>query len=121
MASALDASSLARFRRRLEERQTQLTTLIAEGRRSDRPVSPDKAIGRLTRQDALQQQQMSAELMRRYGQELIRVQNAIRAIEGGTYGLCQRCGNPIAAARLNAMPDASLCVQCAGRPSSGRR
>ena len=116
----LDAASLAGFRRRLQERRDELTALIAQGRRADQPVSPDKAIGRLTRQDALQQQQMSAALVRRYEQELNRVQSALRAIDAGTYGLCQRCGEPIAAARLNAMPYASQCVRCAGTQSRER-
>lgn len=120
MAATLDAASLGGFRRRLEERRDELVALIAQGRRADQPVSPDKAIGRLTRQDALQQQQMSAALIRRYEQELNRVQIALQTIDAGTYGLCQRCGEPIAAARLNAMPYASHCVQCAGRQASER-
>lgn len=43
------------FRPRLEARRAELTRSIEEGRRADQPVSPDKAIGRLTRQDAIQQ------------------------------------------------------------------
>lgn len=116
-----DAAALTELRRRLEERRLELRTLIEEWRRSDQPVSPDKAIGRLTRQDALQQQQMSAELARRYELELVRVQNALEALEQGTYGICQRCGEPIAAARLNAMPHATVCVLCADRATHGRR
>jgi DnaK suppressor protein len=115
-----DPASLGDSRCRLEERRDELAALIAQGRLTDQPVSPDKAIGRLTRQDALQQQQMSAELNRRHEQELNRVQSAIQAIDAGTYGMCQRCGKPIAAARLNAMPYASQCVECAGRQTSER-
>jgi DnaK suppressor protein len=116
-----EAASLAGLRQRLQARGAELTALIAEGHRSDQPVSPDTAIGRLTRQDAMQQQQMAAELIRRHEQELIRVQKALQAIDEGTYGRCQRCGEPIAAARLNAMPHASHCVPCAERQSPGRR
>jgi DnaK suppressor protein len=115
VASSFDPAILDGLRRRLEERRDELTTLIAEGHRADQPVSPDSAIGRLTRQDALQQQQMAAALIRRYEQELVRVRNALQAIAAGTYGLCQRCGEPIAVARLNALPYASQCVHCAGR------
>ena len=113
MAPDLDPATLAGLRDRLTTRRAELTRLIDEGRRADEPVSPDKAIGRLTRQDALQQQQMSAELIRRHEQELARVQRALRAIDEGTYGLCRRCGEPIAPARLEAMPDAVVCVPCA--------
>jgi DnaK suppressor protein len=37
---------------------------------------------------------------------------ALERIENGTYGVCTRCGAQIAAARLEAMPEASLCVTC---------
>jgi len=121
MAASCDGPSPTAFRDRLEARRAELTRLIAHSRASDEPVSPDKSLGRLTRQDALQQQQMAAELTRRHEQELVRVQHALRAIAEGTYGLCQRCREPIAVARLDAMPYAVLCVGCAERrPSPGR-
>jgi RNA polymerase-binding protein DksA len=37
---------------------------------------------------------------------------ALRAIDKGTYGLCERCGKEISAERLEVKPDATLCVQC---------
>ena len=117
MAAAVDPASMSAFRSRLEARREELAALVAEGRRADAPIAPDKAIGRLTREDALQQQQMSAELVRRHEQELLRVEKALEAIDAGTYGQCQRCGEPIAEARLNAMPHATICVACAGRRS----
>ncbi len=40
------------------------------------------------------------------------IKRALRAIDKGTYGICERCGNPIDPARLEARPDASLCLKC---------
>ena len=37
---------------------------------------------------------------------------AIAKIEDGTYGYCDRCGDPIPAARLEAMPASAHCVTC---------
>ena len=110
----------AGLQKKLETRLVELTELLDEARRTDEPVAPDKAIGRLTRQDALSQQQMAAELRRRNEQERVRVENALRAMREGTYGVCQRCEDPIAPARLAAMPYASLCVQCADKPAGPR-
>jgi DnaK suppressor protein len=112
---------LEQVRQRLEARCDELTELIAAGHRDDQPVSPDKAIGRLTRQDALQQQQMSAELIRRHERERVQVQAALRAMDEGTYGVCQRCEAPIGPARLHAMPHARLCIGCAEAASTARR
>ncbi|MBI2845182.1 MAG: TraR/DksA C4-type zinc finger protein, partial [Chloroflexi bacterium] len=39
------------------------------------------------------------------------VATALRLIEEGTYGICQRCGNPIDPARLKALPHARLCIR----------
>lgn len=42
------------------------------------------------------------------------IDRAIEKVDEGTYGLCDVCGGEIAAARLEALPATSLCVQCAG-------
>ena len=41
------------------------------------------------------------------------VNAALELIERGEYGVCQSCGEHIAAARLDAVPDATRCVNCA--------
>lgn len=38
---------------------------------------------------------------------------AVRRVDEGTYGVCERCGLPIAPARLEARPAARRCVGCA--------
>jgi DnaK suppressor protein len=43
------------------------------------------------------------------------VEEALRRLDDGTYGRCQRCGNEIAPARLEAKPAAQLCISCASR------
>jgi RNA polymerase-binding transcription factor DksA len=48
--------------------------------------------------------------------QLTEVEAAINRLTGGTYGQCERCGQPIAPARLEAMPAARLCMACASRP-----
>jgi len=41
------------------------------------------------------------------------IQAAIERIDDGTYGLCDRCGEDIGEARLQAIPEATRCVNCA--------
>lgn len=45
--------------------------------------------------------------------EIASVKRALGRIEDGTYGECVRCGEDIAPARLEARPEASLCINCA--------
>jgi DnaK suppressor protein len=40
------------------------------------------------------------------------VEHALRHAEEGTYGICERCGEPIDPARLEALPEATLCIKC---------
>lgn len=46
---------------------------------------------------------------------LDQVERALAKIEAGTYGLCANCSKPIEAARLKALPHASLCIACKRR------
>ncbi len=48
-------------------------------------------------------------------EQLNEVEAAIDRLGDGTYGLCERCGQPIPPARLEAMPTARLCIACASR------
>jgi RNA polymerase-binding protein DksA len=46
------------------------------------------------------------------GRLLMEITEALRRLYRGEYGTCESCGNPIARARLEAMPHARLCVSC---------
>ena len=45
--------------------------------------------------------------------DLTELDAALARVEGGTYGVCERCGLPIALARLEARPAARRCIACA--------
>ncbi|HEU5023684.1 MAG TPA: TraR/DksA C4-type zinc finger protein [Spirillospora sp.] len=43
---------------------------------------------------------------------LAEIEDALRRLAAGAYGTCERCGGPIAEARLEARPTARTCVTC---------
>ena len=45
--------------------------------------------------------------------ELKRIDAALARIDGGTYGTCAKCGDPISDERLALLPDTPLCKSCA--------
>ena len=49
------------------------------------------------------------------------IDRALLKIDAGTYGRCERCGNEIPRARLEALPHAALCVACKSVGLSSRR
>ena len=40
------------------------------------------------------------------------IETALRSIEKGNYGICERCGKQIEVERLEVKPDATLCLTC---------
>ncbi|MGH8015241.1 MAG: TraR/DksA family transcriptional regulator, partial [Candidatus Zixiibacteriota bacterium] len=46
------------------------------------------------------------------GRLVYHIEEAIRRIDNGTYGLCAQCQKPISATRLKAVPHARLCIKC---------
>ncbi|GAB1256457.1 TraR/DksA family transcriptional regulator [Aurantivibrio plasticivorans] len=46
-------------------------------------------------------------------ESLTHIQAALQRIEDGSYGRCESCGEDIGTARLEAIPDTVLCIQCA--------
>ena len=46
------------------------------------------------------------------------IEEALERIQKGTYGICRDCGEPIAEARLNAIPWTRVCISCKAKQSS---
>jgi DnaK suppressor protein len=51
---------------------------------------------------------------------LSQIDDAMRRMDAGTYGTCERCGQAIEIARLEALPYATLCMDCKRRDETGR-
>ena len=115
MSDARDAATLERFRLWLEGRARDIQATIERSSDQTTAVTPDSSIGRLTRVDAVQAGYVSNALRSQMRAELARVERALRSIDEGTFGVCRSCGDPLSDARLDAKPDASLCVQCASK------
>ena len=70
-------------------------------------------VGRLSRMDALQAQAMAQASGERRAVQLREIDAALKRIDEGSYGDCERCERPINPRRLDADPTARLCIDCA--------
>ena len=104
---------LNHFRERLLALEMEIQSDLDASKDASGVVKLDTAIGRLSRMDAMQEQQMALELRRRREQQLQRIANALKRITQNRYGLCGRCKQPIAEERLELSPDVVMCVRCA--------
>jgi len=59
------------------------------------------------------EREMNMALRRRARRKIGSLREALSRFESGTYGICERCGRDIAAQRLEALPQARLCIHCA--------
>ncbi|HEX5589649.1 MAG TPA: TraR/DksA C4-type zinc finger protein [Candidatus Limnocylindrales bacterium] len=59
------------------------------------------------------EQQRDLALRDRERVQLRQVEDALERLAAGTFGTCRSCGRPIAAERLEAIPWAALCIDCA--------
>ena len=104
---------LSHFRDRLLALEKEIQATLEASKEASGVVELDTAIGRLSRMDAMQNQQMALELRRRQEQQLQRIANALKRMDQNRYGLCGRCKQPIAEERLEVSPDVVMCVKCA--------
>jgi len=53
--------------------------------------------------------------------QLAAIRHALAKFDSGDYGACESCGEPIGVSRLDARPEASLCIKCQTRIEQARR
>lgn len=110
----IDGSVAEEFRRRLLAMRADFDAAAEASREAAETVVLDQAsVGRLSRIDALQGQQMALEGARRREQMLVRIEAALKRIETGTFGDCYVCGEAIDARRLSVDPTITRCLRCA--------
>jgi DnaK suppressor protein len=116
--SALDNDQLGELSTQLLALRAELQHLLDDGEAA-RPVDLDQQRqGRVSRIDAIQQQQMARAGRAVLEQQLRQVLSALRRLDDDDYGWCEHCGEPIAFARLKVRPEAPLCIACQSKQES---
>ncbi|MFN3749343.1 MAG: TraR/DksA family transcriptional regulator [Sphingorhabdus sp.] len=93
--------------------ETRLAELTARASRIEadlsEPLSADFAEQATEREDDDALEGQDALL----GREIVAIKAALTRIDEGSYGECTRCGAPVGEKRLEAYPEAALCISCA--------
>ncbi|CAM2005718.1 DksA C4-type domain-containing protein [Acanthopleuribacter pedis] len=79
------------------------------------PVAPDRAIGRLTRMDAIQSKNIAAAQLRKAQSRAAQLEKALHALASDSFGICTRCGRAIPVKRLLLVPESTTHVRCPRR------
>lgn len=95
-------------------RKKEALTHSEKSKETRAPVELDQTVqGRLSRQDALMQQEMALATDRKRQDEIIRIQSALDRIESGDFGYCVKCDEEISEPRLENDPAVPTCINCA--------
>lgn len=87
--------------------------IITSLKDQSRPVSPDNAIGRLSRMAAIGNKSVSEASLRQAKTKLTKLKYALNQLDQPGFGLCAECETEIPLARIMVMPESLLCVNCA--------
>ena len=109
----MQAKELTAIREQLLAQQSELRALEANAKASADTVELDQSrMGRLTRMDALQGQQMALDAARRRQQQLVAIDGALQRLAAGEFGDCFVCGEEISGQRLSFDPTSTRCMDC---------
>lgn len=103
-----------KFRAKLQALKAELAQPTDASAAERAPVELDQtSVGRLSRIDAMQVQQMALATEQRRKSELARVKAALERLDSDEFGYCEKCGEEIAPARLEHNPAITTCIGCA--------
>lgn len=88
---------------------------IADLKELTRPISPENAIGRVSRMDAINNKSVNEATLRTAESKFSNIKLALEKIDEPDFGICRICGQDIPYGRLIVMPGSSRCVRCAQR------
>ena len=112
MSQVLKKDKIEEFRDLLNEKRNRLLEEAKRTLDNEMVIPPDE---RMDEVDQVSSEYMQAFSFRLRGRErflMSKIERALQKIDEGTYGLCEECEEPISLKRLQARPEAQLCIQC---------
>lgn len=109
----MDESGAGRRAALMAQREHLRDEIISQGADPDSDeVNFVEDAGFADRSHSTEERSRAISVVRALRSNLRDVDRALAKIDAGTYGTCERCGRPIGAERLDALPWALLCIDC---------
>jgi len=77
-----------------------------------KPIAPDCSLGRLTRQEMIQEQQVNEHALHEAEIRVNKLKYALQKVDKEGYGICAECEEEIIFGRLMLLPESTHCVAC---------
>ena len=112
LAKWMEHSEKEKYLTLLQESLAEVEGYLKSSEDAAAAVAPDKGLGRLSRMEAMQDQQLVMEMRRRKKRQLAEIKSAISKLDMGNYGICIFCGGEISGERLEVTPEVQTCIRC---------
>ncbi|MBT5438888.1 MAG: TraR/DksA family transcriptional regulator [Flavobacteriales bacterium] len=101
------------IKKRILEELKKTEEAILDYKESTKPISPENAIGRVSRMDAINNKSVVEAALRKAEEKLNKLKLVLNKVDDADFGICIRCGEPIPIGRVLLMPQSRNCVRCA--------
>lgn len=112
------------LRSRLEQEQKHLTEELGQLKASVRSANERREGSPFGKREEEATESFELEkrlaLEKQIKDQLVDIEHALHKFDEGTYGSCDKCGQPIDPARLEALPQANLCLSCKAKNAKGK-
>ncbi len=99
----------------LLKEKVNLEKKIVDLKELTQPISPDCAIGRVSRMDAINNKSVNEAALRSAETKMRNIEISLEKSDDPEFGKCRQCGFDIPVGRLIVMPGSTRCVACASR------
>jgi DnaK suppressor protein len=109
----MDKKEREQLKPKIADKIAKLELDIVQLKLQSQPISPENAIGRISRMDAINNKSVIEAALRNSERKLEGLKRALERINDPDFGKCSKCGRPLQAGRMLVMPESLHCVNCA--------
>lgn len=102
-----------KLKENIKEKMKAMKKNIVAYKLLTKPISPDNAIGRLTRMEAINSKSINEAALEKAKDTMLKLERALVKIDTPDFGLCSECEETIPPGRLMVLPETDLCIRCA--------
>lgn len=108
----MDSGKKSIIKNKLISEIAKQTQQIEELEDITKPVSPDRAIGRISRMDAIHNKSINEAALSLAQERLSKLEYALNNLDSDEFGVCELCGKEIMPLRLFEIPETTTCTKC---------
>lgn len=97
---------------KIKEEIINTEAMILKYRELSKPISPENAIGRVSRMDAINNKSINESALRQAEKKYSDLKRVLDQAGSKDFGICLRCKKPIPVGRLMIRPESLYCVPC---------